>query len=342
MKKITMFFAFITSVAILQAQKIALHSSNSIQHFTGTAALSSAYSSAQNGDTIYLPGGSFTPPANFDKKLMIIGAGHYVDSTLATGKTFINGNIVLKENADGFYLEGVELTGSITFTNNESTSQVTIIRSKINSQINVLGDLTNPSSNFSLIGSVVLGNIDLANAQNVLISNSILQGVVINSIDNNINNNIILNGASGSSGTSAPLNGDNNKINNNVFIKGSYANLTNGNGNIAKNNLCVLSAPTFGSSSTVLDNYFGIAQVDIFTNQTGNLFNYTHDYHLQSPATYLGVVPDGSQVGIYGGTFPYKDGGVPSNPHIRAVNISNTTNASSEINVNISVGAQDN
>lgn len=70
------------------------------------------------------------------------------------------------------------------------------------------------------------------------------------------------------------------------------------------------------------------------------VFNYAHNYHLKSPTTYLGT--DGTEVGIYGGTFPYKEGSVPRNPHIQLKNIASKTDDNGSLQIEIQVEAQDN
>jgi len=334
---LAMFLLF--SLIVNAQQKVALHHTGTTTIFSGSNPLIDAYTAAVTNDTIYLPGGTFAPPANFDKKIAIFGAGHYQSATLATGITFINGNVILKENADNFYIEGIEINGNLTFSENESVNQVVVKRCKINGTLNVLGNLTMPSSNFGLFGSVIIGNIDFANAQNVLISNSIIQGRVFASIGNGFNNSIFLNNYS-YYGNEAPLNGNNNLVNNNIFTNANTGYLIAGNGNVAKNNLCVLASPNFGTLSTVSGNYLGIAQTALFISQSGNSFGYSEDYHLQNTTSYLGV--DGSQVGIYGGLFPFKEGAIPSNPHIESKTIAPQTNAAGELSIQVVVKAQTN
>lgn len=339
MKKQTLLTLIIATAITMtiNAQTIALHSSTGVQIIKGSTAFADAYTTAQSGDTLYLSGGSFAPPAAFDKKLMIFGAGHYVDSTLATGKTFINGNVTLSENADMFYIEGVEITGNFYFSSDNSVNNVVIKRCKINGALNVPGNGSNPTSNLSLIGNVLIGELDLQNATVVLISNSILQSRLVNSLGNILNNNIMLNNYV-YWGNESPIYGDNNILNNNIFLKNDYPYIINGNGNVVKNNLCVNSAPYFGEMSTTIGNYTGIAQSAIFVSQTGFSFSYSHNYHLQEPTTYLGT--DGTQVGIYGGAFPYKEGAVPLNPHIQIKNIAPTTDENGNLQIQIQVGAQ--
>lgn len=330
---------FLISIIANAQQKVALYHTGTTTIYSGSNPLIDAYTAAVANDTIYLPGGTFVPPTNFDKKIAIFGAGHYQTATVATGKTFINGNVIIKENADNFYLEGVEVNGDFTFSNNESVNQVVVKRCKINGALNVLGNLSIPSTNFGLFGSVIIGNIDFANAQNVLVSNSIIQGRVFNSIGNAFNNNIMLDEYS-YYGNEAPINGNNNQVNNNVFRKINTVHLIVGNGNIANNNLCSLASPSFGTLPTLSGNYFGIAETVIFVNHTGPSFSYSNDYHLKSTTSYLGL--DGTQVGIYGGLFLYKEEAIPTNPHIESKTIAPQTNISGELNIQVVVKAQTN
>lgn len=323
----------------MNAQTIALHSSTGVQIIKGNTALATAYTAAQNGDTLYLSGHTFIPPGSFDKQLSIFGAGHYVDSTLTTGKTFINGNVTLNENADLFYLEGVEITGNFTISTNHSVNNVIIKRCKINGTFNALGDLSNPTSNLSLIGNVLMNRINLENIQNALLSNNIISNTFQGSNGNMISNNIIMGFIWGSS-MDYLFFGSNNSLNNNIILWEGYNANVNGSGNIFNNNLYVEPTPDYGTAATNSGNHTGIPQTAIFVNQTGTTFNYTHDYHLQAPTTYLGT--DGTQVGIYGGTFPYKEGAVPLNPHIQLKNIAPTTDANGDLQIQIQVKAQDN
>jgi hypothetical protein len=45
---------------------------------------------------------------------------------------------------------------------------------------------------------------------------------------------------------------------------------------------------------------------------------------------------------MYGGSFPYKAGAVPINPHIVTKIIAPQTDVNGDLNINITVGAQDN
>lgn len=338
MKKLFLISILIVITMTMYGQKAALHTASGVQIFNGSNAFINAHNAASSGDTIYLSGGTFTPPASFDKQLMIFGAGHYVDSTLATGKTFINGNVTLNENADLFYLEGVEITGNFTISNNHSVNNVIIKRCKINGTFNALGDLSNPTSNLSLIGNVLMNRLNLENIQNSLLSNNIISNTFQGSNGNMISNNIIMGFIWGSSMDYLFI-GSNNTLTNNIILWEGYNANVNGSGNIFNNNLYVEPTPNYGATATSIGNYTGILQTTIFVNQTGNTFDYAHDYHLQAPTTYLGT--DGTEVGIYGGTFPYKEGAVPSNPHIQLKNVAPTSDSNGHLQIEFKISAQD-
>lgn len=336
MKRTVLIFSLFAFAISLNAQLIALHSASGVQIFKGNTALASAYLAAQNSDTLYLSGGTFFPPPNFDKQLTVFGAGHYVDSTQTTGKTFISGNVYLQENADLFYVEGVEITGNFTFNINHSINNAKIIRCKINGATSITGDLSNATNNLGLIGNVFIGTVDISNTVSAVLYNNIFQGLLKNTYGNQINNNIFLGG--GYVSTWTVFTGNNNYLNNNIFLFGSG--ITYGIGNTFYNNLFMSLTPGYGTTPTVVNSYENVPQADIFLSQSGIVFDYSHNYHLKSPSTYKGT--DDSEVGIYGGIFPYKEGAVPMNPHIQSKSVSPQTNESGELNVIIKVGTQKN
>ncbi len=332
--------AFMAITLTLSAQKVALHASTGIQHFTGTSALSEAYVAAISGDTIYLPGGGFTSPGTIDKKLLVFGAGHYPDSTAVTSKTVISGNISLTENADGFHIQGVDITGGIYTMPNESVNQIIIKYCRLLGNLEIRGDQSNPSFNLMLVNSVVQGVVRLENAQNAGFFNSMFNGEINGSYGNLFQNNIFMLNNRSNMVYRYTLHGDNNTLENNIFLR-TLDREINGNSNIIKNNITPKTDPYWGATPVLENNYTGVELTSIFVNQTGNIFDYTHNYHLQAPETYPGV--DGiTQVGIYGGYHPYKEGAVPSNPHFVSSKIAPQTDAEGKLKIEIQVAAQDN
>jgi len=53
---------------------------------------------------------------------------------------------------------------------------------------------------------------------------------------------------------------------------------------------------------------------------------------------YLGT--DGTQVGIYGGSQPFKEKGTPSNPQVTKKNIGTQTDADGNLQINMTIEAQ--
>ena len=338
MKKSTFLFTILVFAICANAQKVALHSATGVQHFTGYSGFSDACNSATSGDTIYLPGGGFSSPGTINKQLLVFGAGHYPDSTAVTNKTIINGNINLSENADGFHIEGVDITGDFSTVNNHAVDYITIKYCRIQGSINIAGDQTNPAMNMMLTNSVLAGDISLSNAQNAGIFNSLFNGKISGTDSNLFQNNIFFLNDRSSYYTRYTLIGNNNILENNIFLRTQDREIS-GNSNTVKNNVTPKADPYWGIAPILNDNYTDIAVENIFVNQTGNIFDYTHDYHLQAPETYLGT--DGTQVGIYGGPQPWKEGAVPSNPHFVIGNIAPQSDAEGKLNIEIKVTAQD-
>lgn len=306
--------------------------------------LTDAMNGALSGDTIYLPGAIYNAPSTWtiNKKLHIYGTGHYPDSTTATGITEYQGAVRFVTGADGSLFTGIKVTGSIYVGTNavdQIVDGLTISRCNISSSIYLSynGSSATTGQNFHLEENVLYA-VYCGYATNVFIERNIitsyytryLSGNGINTVRNNIflANNYIFDNCS------------NINVENNVFLCSSYNPVLFLQTSTLNNNLFVYNLTGLGTN-TGSNNYINQPQASIFVNQTGYSFNYTHDYHIKdtSPGNNGGI--DGTDVGIYGTTTPYKEGAVPAHPHIRLQNISPTTDGAGNVNVNIQVGAQD-
>ena len=340
--KLFLLFTLIVSLQLTAQKVVALHSASGVQFFSDDNSLQSAYTAAVDNDTIYLPGGSFAPPAKFEKKLRIYGAGHYPSATSVTFKTKISGDFVLSDEADGFYLEGVEVTGSLNFDNNESVNDVTIKRCRLH-DIHVPGDRTQPSENCVFQENVING-MDLRNLLNSSFFNNIIESRINEARNLTFLNNLFL-----FSYWRYPIfdYANSSLIKNNIFLQetGGSNGVANGTGQstYSHNIVCFTYDPnntTAFGTDPILDTNYTMTRADVLVNQTGGSFDYTHDYHLTTAAQ-ANLGDDGTQVGIYGGFYPWKDESIPSNPHISNKNISNTTSATGTIHIDINVHAQD-
>lgn len=336
MKKFLFFWLMSLGITLVYSQpRVSLEHNGNTTIFVGNGAFIEAYNAAVNGDTIFLPGGTFDLTSIY-KSLKIYGAGVFPSATTTTGKTYLNGTLSIMEGASDFRLEGVEIMGALNFNTNQSINNVIIKRCKINSDINIPGGALN-ATNFSLLESVVLGNINIQNLTTGIFANNIIQGQINNTEGNLFTNNVFLYSYCGYYNHIPGFNGNNNLIQNNYFIR-DCAQIIGGTANTFLNNVFINNPSGFGTNPTMSGNFFGNLATDILVNQSGDTFNFDHDYHLKTPASFIGT--DASEVGIYGGSNPFKDQLIPENPHISVKNIATSTNTAGELQVEIKAEAQ--
>jgi hypothetical protein len=338
--KLTLVFTLFS--LFIFAQRVAtVHGASGVQAFHSADPFQDAYAAAVNGDTIYLPGGNMSVPAMFDKSVFIYGAGYHPDSTSATMKTTLSGGISLREDASYSHFEGIEFLGSVTTPTNEAINYISFKRCYFNQVVNYNGSAKSASNN-SFMECIFIDNVEIRNSVNSSFHNCIFQNHVRYSYGNYFANNIFLRNAS-LTYANVFLNSDYNTIQNNVFrsvgdhIISTYS-MYSCTGNMVYNNLFVAENPNYGGNSISGGNFINIDPNDVFVDQTGYIFDFEHDYNLQDPSLFLGN--DGDEVGIYGGIFPFKAGGIPLNPHIQMKNIANQTNNNGELEIEIQVEAQ--
>ncbi|NLA23463.1 MAG: hypothetical protein GX879_00700 [Bacteroidales bacterium] len=316
------------------AQTVALNRDGNTQIFKGINALVEANNVAEDGDTLYLSGHNFNPTTNFTKSLKIYGVGHMEVATTATGKTYINGNINLREGTDNFYIEGVDFE-NLSVENNKSVKNLTIKRCNIRSSISFPGS-ENPSEDFIISGSIIRGSINLSNTERTLINNNILTSYITNSTENIFKNNVFI-----MSNVNSTIGGNNNFLANNFFWNINYSDrICSGDGNLFYNNAFTRleTGINFGTNPLKLNNFFDIDAHSFFVNKEGNSFNIEDDLHLTEPENYIGE--DNTEIGIYGGMYPYKINAIPIIPHIESVNVPHHVDEDGNLPVQIKVKAQ--
>lgn len=321
---------------------IAVQNNSTPSFFTS---LDSAIIHSQNGDTIYLPGGNFSLTTTIDKCLHIIGVGHNPDSAIGCGRTIITGNLNLSQDASGGSLWGISLTGNgniQVIAANTMISNYTIKRCNF-----VSVGINGYCSSWIVIENVFYGMSSSSNgASNFIILNNFIQGTVCSGqygISNSIiKNNIFTGLANFSYGSGCwPLHATYSTIENNIFTSnGNQHSLALCSFCFVYNNLFVetLQSPLPSQYSNNID---GQNQSSIFIYLTATAYYYTDDYHLQPTCPGKNAGTDGTDIGIYGGAFPWKEGSIPFNPHIQYKTISGATDVNGNLNVNIKVAAQD-
>lgn len=308
--------------------------------YYGQNSLVDAYNASVNGDYLYLSTGYFTAPASIAKGIKIIGAGHFPDSANVVKRTTIMSGLNINAGADSLRMEGLFIDGSILYQSNASINHVKIFRCRA---LNVNFRSTSQEfskNNCSVIETVILSDINFSNfGTNFSVIHCFVSTYGINNILGGavIDGNIFLGNYSGYS--FALSNIQSSLIKNNIFV--SSNNIFDGQtkGNYFYNNIFTSNISSFGTNS-ISSNYINISRTDIFTTLVSDSFDYTIDYRLKSPTTYLGT--DGTQVGIYGGATPFKEKGLPSNPQILTKTVGSQTDANGNLQINFKVKAQDN
>jgi hypothetical protein len=295
----------------------------------------SAYTRAVDDDMIYMPGTTISGSKTISKRLTLIGAGHYPDSTFYTGKTvFTGGSFNLEKKCT---LEGFEVGDYIVITN-ANAGNCSFIRIKCN------GLFFAGTNDHFIDGSVIANSISggtTANnscntSSNIFIRNSIVSQVT-KLLYSNINNCLFL-GA----------------YNNWTWLRTANSTFTN----------CIFrglfgfdwyfDTPCFSlvgnaSNNSIWFNGVGIpGQNNYVTTQPDTLminsgtsigfnFDYTYNYHLKPNSPYLTAGDDATPIGIYGGIAPYKEGAVPGNPHIYFKQVSTQTNSNGQLPIQFKV-----
>ena len=333
MKKITTLV--LISVLFLFANQaiaqnlIAVQNGNSPRFFQQ---VDDAIVNAVDGDTLYIPGGSWNLTQPINKRLHLIGVGHHPDSTKVTFPTKINSDFNLYSGSSNGSITGINILGGIniqTEMNFYTVKSCRIYYVRIGAK----------ASNFLFIENVLENGISLYSqvvGANFSYFNNIFGagaggGGVTNSI---FKNNIFLTYVA----ANFSLFENNIFYNNSFYGVGFNENVKN---SIAKNNLFAIGLSFENSTNVGSNNLFEQPQTGIFLNQSGNSFDYSHDYHLQPNSPGKNAGTDGTDIGIYGGIYPWKEGSIPSNPHFQSIQIAPKTDTNGNLNVKIKVAAQD-
>lgn len=322
-------FLLFTINMLAQTPRIALVKPNGTTTIHST--LQEAYNAASDDDYIYLPGGYMGSIA-LHKKVNIIGAGCNIDSSSVTGVTKMH-DIVIYQGASGGSIEGIYVFNNypIRFENYNGASGTgfTIKKCFLGGGIH---------SNIPWTELVILNNYIGLNGSNSVsgsISNSIFKNNIIIGQNNvsysTLTNNIIY-----------PAGQPNYSIfKNNIFSEGMTAS-GNTSYSVFYNNVnCNLGGSPNGNE--VYEN-INEAWIDIFENPgtcSGTpqscIYDVHNNYHVKSTSACHNSGTDGTDRGIYGGTSPWVEGSVPSNPHIYFKHVAEETNASGQLQIQFKV-----
>jgi hypothetical protein len=311
--------------------------------------MADAYANSVKGDTIYLPGGSFTMP-NVEKKLVLIGVGYHPDSTVSTFYTRINNAVIFTPNADSTVISGIHFASNVTFgdaTNDATDYQ--IHRCRINGSLILKQEsATERNINALISESIIDGNIDARKGGNIIVEKTIIRGVAQNFRSSLFNRCFFSFGTYSGFGYSWAFTATQNcQIKNSIFNYNRYSTwYVDVSDNINNNfiNNIMAGNITFPNGTNTGDfNLTGIDLATVFEAIDGNLqdYSYKHDFRLKSGSPAIGAGTNGTDIGLYGGNAPFKVGGLPQVPHVRNVKI-NEEAVNGQLPIEITVKAQEN
>lgn len=326
---------FVTAISAKAQNLIAVQNGKAPAFYTK---LTDAVANAAAGDTLYIPGGGWES-ITINKSLHLIGVGDNPDSTTVTSRTIIP-QILLTTGADNGSLTGVYSQQSGNNDNIGITGNIanyTISRCNI---YRIQQEDNGTLSNFTIIENI-LKDLRLTLGSNHFISNNIIMGAL--SITNSVVHNNILTIVSTFTGSTST-----------TFENNIVATLqTNGTGgfggfnDIFYNNINIGVNGTDLSSSQGSSNFIsGTPLQSIFISYDPTTIGgdgiYKQNFNLPANSPYKNAGRDGTDIGIYGGAFPWKPGSVPFNPHFQLLKIAPQTDSSGNLKVQISVAAQNN
>ena len=355
MKKIIFFvLLFLTALSGLKSQNIiAVTSADGTTNVFNT--LENAYQSAKDGDYIYLPGGTFSLSSVIRKKINLIGAGHYPDSTVYTNRTIIDGSITIGKGASNTLIEGLYLIGSIVFAR-EKTENAIIRRCNVTS-ISTSGPWNEHDTmriwNPQIINNIIRTHIIVGSTHGFLVKGNIIGSSLSTCIYHGglAQNNIFL--TEGEKTTLGDLR--NVTFKNNIFMTkqslGWQGYASYGYDGVSGNFNCTFINNLFVGKDTTLNvipmalvnigNKFLVDKESFFVKHSGNSFDYINDYHLKASSPGKNAGDDATDVGIYGTSEPYKASALPSNPHISFKEIPSSTLPNGTLPLKIKVSAQE-
>lgn len=306
--------------------------------------LTTAYNAAAAGDYIYLPAGDFSLGVQISKEIHFVGAGFDTNASITTGTTRISGDIIMDSSANGSSFEGFYLTGD--FKNYGYLNAITFSYMNFNRTRPTNEGYAWTWSNCFIKNCVIREYLYLGSSPSGFGENNTIMNSMINSI-HNLNHSVIKNCIISKYSTAdyCFYNIKNTVIKNNVIGgQGFSPDATNTSENVTfLNNATVATSGQLANGKpfcTEFNTIYSISVADTFINSNTFIYDPTLDFHIKPTSAAHNAGDNGLDIGIYGGSTPWKDGSIPSNPHIFFKSIGSTTDGSGNLPVQIKVSAQ--
>ena len=308
-----------------EIQSAILQNGETTSIFYGANALKNAYTAAENGSIITLTSGTFTNPGEIKKSVSIYGVGFENNATEDFKRTTISGDLSFLADTDGGNLQSPRLEG--VYTGSINVKEVTnMIISKC--QFNWLGivgtgveNLLVRQSLFAAVsgGNYVINGMAVKNCflndrnQNITAESQVIQV----EFDHCLLAYDYWNGRAHSPA-----------LYTNCIIASRYS-VDNG----SKAEKCIFNVSSLSVDVTSVDNWFSVSlDATLFTDATNVSYKPEWTYTLND-SKYKGT--DGTEVGIYGGKYPWNK--QPELPYVK--NMSATVD-NTNLNVSYEAGVK--
>lgn len=339
MKQITTLL-LLTCLATIYSHATIRTVSNDVQNPAQFTKIQDAVNASVAGDTIYVnvSPNTYSENVTLTKRVVLIGGG-YKSSNQLNYKTYVAG--IFMSVSGGNDPSGTVICG-FEVNRLESLSPINNIRIFRNliSGLGVHGD------NWNIYNNLISGAISvnaIAGTTNLFIQNNLFGiGGFISSnitassviIDHNVfqRNGVMLNNVKFATITNNIFANSSSSY---VFDNGCTSN--NFNNNLSLTNNVSLTAPTnsfAGGPNTEAGNFVGVNPLFVSVTDL-TAYAATNDYRLQSTSPVKNAGTDGTDLGIYGGSYPFPSGGAPGSgfdtsalppiPQVTSVNIQNGT-----------------
>ncbi|MFN5417362.1 MAG: hypothetical protein ACK5B9_09920 [Flavobacteriia bacterium] len=279
------------------------------------------------GDTVYIHG-SVTSygDVTLNKRIVLIGAGHKPTGTQYNLPTTLNTIILSRGNSTtlptGSIIKGISFNNVYGSGGSLPVNNITFERNYIPSYISLCGDNWIIKNNF-------VGYVDCSNFNNLIVSNNIIgTQYAINSSNKPsviITNNVFLNGFYLS-------NVSYSNFTNNIIIEPNALTNFSGTQNTYNKNIFIYADPLnfkafppagntgVGNLNTTSNQFVSTIPLNVNLDQARN-----YDWHLLSSSLGLGYGTDGTDCGIYGGSYPMPNTtGVTTIPQMVSMDIQNS------------------
>ena len=308
------------NVLFAQEQLATLKHNGNISVYYGVNAFVEAYNAASNGDTINLSDGNFNG-TNISKSLVLRGNGAITDTARRSNGTLIAGNVTLHlQDSLHVEVEGINFQNYLELNTIAGSSKIKLSKCVIQSlKAGYSGNGLRTISDLFIVNCIIRSNGVYPTINSLVrFYNCVTRGMSRYSFFNNC---IITGGLDVSSGEY--------NINNNILIKTS----SSGSFTYANSYYGIMCGYTSanGSNNTFMN------ATDVFETWNGNTYSELstnpETYRLKENVANTILGNDGTQVGIFGGAYPFDL--TPSYTVIKRLNVSQRTNAEGMLGIEV-------